>query len=182
MSMRDYPLYYQGSLLTPEVFDAVPLLRYLLEKDEIDLSSEAAESLEAGQLTPALQAELCDAFYMDDVPYASLDDFKDEMLTYNSDAYETLESLLNQQKGVSYHYLRDIEADFYYSDGHPSDSVENAALLAFSIPLVWKPRGEAQPSSLEEAIAWLNNAGVPVFQDDIDWEPRLGELLGTIYG
>lgn len=182
MSMRDYPLYYQGALLASDVFDAARLIRHLLKEYEIDLSYEATEALEAGELIPVLQEELCEAFCMDDAEYESLDEFKDEMLAYNTDVFETLQPLLNQQAGVSYHHLSGVNANFYYRYEPHSESMDAANMLVFPTPLAWEPHDEKQPSSLEEAISWLNNAGELVFQDEIDWMPRLGELLGTAYG
>ena len=180
--MREYGLYYQGALLSPDCFDASRLFRYLLEAYDIPLSEELARNLEDGDLTDELRLILCDTFFIEGEMYTSLDEYKEEVFHSSPEIFEMMEEMLNRVSGLSFKHLTDITADFYFSDGRGSESLTQADMLAFYTPIAWRPRDEAQPSSYDEAISWLNLAGQPVFQDDVDWGSRLGELIGSVYG
>lgn len=182
MSSSEHGLYFQGALIEPKCFDSSRLLLFIVDSLEIEVQAAEREALDNGELTPELQTALCEAFMLRDDHYDSLDELMEDVLTYCHDIYEYIQEELNKAGGVSFHHLTDITGEFYFNRVPGSVSLSTADLLSFHIPMAWETTNENCPSSLDEAISWLQRAGQSVFQTEIDWEPRLGELYGSCYG
>ena len=189
MSMRNYGIYTQGAIIKKEDFDPVKVILAVSEKIcKIMLPENIKTALNlnifnletAFTLCEMLEVKIEDNNELQDYSYIS-----DKLIAYAylPDWFEEAESPLMGTNEISVYAFSEIEGDFFYdNDENSEEYVDDGYMFSIYSPLVWNIRKRDDWKTKEEIVRQIRETAKPPLKDGIDWEKRLGYLIGSLFG
>jgi hypothetical protein len=187
--MRNYGIYVQGAIIKKEDFDPVKVILAVSEKIcRITLPDNIKTALNlnifnrdvALEVCELLEVEIEDENELQDYSYIS-DKIIDE--AHLPEWFEESESPLMGTDGISIYAFSEIEGDFCYDDDEHSDEyMADGYMFSLYSPLVWNIRKRNDWKTKAEIVQQISETAKPLLKDGIDWDKRLGSLIGSTFG
>lgn len=183
MSMRYYPVYSQGAIIYSEDYDPVKVIITLSEELVGGLSPEIQSVLKSNVYDQEVAQEICGLLDVTFDPNATdysfiSDNFTEDLSYWIDDGYGKIENGI-----VESFYFTDLEAEFRYaSEDIENERLESCLILSLHSPLIWGIAEFDGPKTKQEVIDCIREAVKHLLRDDINWERRLGDLVGTTFG
>ena len=187
MSCRNIGVYVQGAIIKKEDFDTVKVIQAVCEKIHgTPLSDEIKNSLTNGKFDREIAEKLCE---MLDVNADEIEDYVciSSVLLEDADFTEWFEEPYNLMCSheLDITVINELEGDFIYDNGcYYEESVENILMFSLNFPLVWninKYISGDNYRSRGEVLRLIRKTAQPLLKDDIEWENRLGYLIGSLF-
>jgi hypothetical protein len=189
MSYRSYGIYQHGAIFKQEDFEPAKVILAVSEKIyEIALPENIKSTLHLNIFNKDMALEICEELEIEIKDTQELKDY-----SYISDAliseahmpewFEQSPSPLMGTKEMSVYVFSDMEGDYYYDNDEKSDEyVADGYMFSFEIPFIWDIRKRDSWHTREEIVEQLRESAKPLLKDDIDWDKRLGYLIGSEFG
>ena len=188
MSMRDYGIYHQGAIIHQEDFDPIKVITVYIEKAlAITVPDCIKEALACNDFNAIAVLDLCNLLCISEYDRNSIKSYSDISNNLLADAerdewFEWPNPLMGT-KMVPVCVFSDIEGKFIAdndSDGY--EDVCECFMFSLNFPLAWRVDEYTGPRSRDEAVALIREAAKPLLKDGIDWDARLGALIGSSCG
>ena len=83
---------------------------------------------------------------------------------------------------VSVYVFSEIEGDYSYDNDETEDEyLEDGYMFSLYVPFVWDIE-KYKIRTKEEIVQLIREAAKPLLKDNIDWDKRLGYLIGSSFG
>lgn len=184
MAMRDYALHVIGAIIFDEDFDPTKVIKVIADECGACFCELTRNAISNGIFNDNAAKEICGEL---NVPYKA-EDIKSFSVISNillddkRDWFDGEDRFMgNDEIGVE--LFTDIEGVFRYT--HQEDKTEQITeclMFTLTTPFPWEIDNYTGPRSKEQVIRLLQEVSKPLLKDNIDWESRLGELLGTVFG
>ena len=188
MSMRNYGIFHQGAIFFQEDFDPAKVITAVLEDIiETTVPEHIKTALAGNDFSAGIVTELCGLL---DMSGYSRDGFKSYSDISNSLVAEAgLEEWFNRPNplmgtaDVGVFIFSDIEGEYVFDTEHKENQYQDDCFMfSLDFPLVWRIGDCTGPKSRSEVVELIREAARPLLKDDIDWEERLGALIGSSCG
>ena len=186
MSMRNYGIYNQGAFFKQEDFDPVKVILAVMTKiDGVTPPDNIMQALTAGVFDETVAAEICEILDVDNkgniTDYQQISDIlvsevlRDEWFDGNT-------PIMGTDKAPVSAYT-DIEGDFVFDNDETEDEyVEECYVFSLRQPFVWDISEHKGFRTRNEVVGHIKEAAAVLLKDDIDWDKRLGYLIGSTFG
>jgi hypothetical protein len=181
MSMRYYPFRAAGAIIRDEDFDTTKLITSIAKKRDIELSKKATDALIQDNFNQEAAEEIYTKLELPDYTKANATDYSGILRELLDDKDNWIEDYLEQDSnGITLERFVNVEANFYI--GNDEEYVENTLVFTLDSPLPWEIDNYTGPKSKKDVVALIENAAKELLKDDIDWESRLGQIIGAYFG
>jgi len=188
MSMRNYGIFHQGAVFFHEDFDPAKVITAVLEVIiETTVPDHIKTALAGNDFSAGVVSELCGLL---DMSNYSRDGFKSYSDISNSlvaqagpeEWFDRPKPLMGTDD-VGVFIFSDIEGEYVFdTERKESQQQDNCFIFSLDFPLVWRIGDYTGPKSRNEVIELIREAARPLLRDDIDWDERLGALIGSSCG
>jgi hypothetical protein len=84
---------------------------------------------------------------------------------------------------VSIFAFSDIEGDYIFdTEVKGMQEEDNCFMFSLDFPLLWRTDLYTGPKTRNEIVRLIRDAARPLLKDDINWDERLGVLIGSLCG
>ena len=190
MSCRNIGVYLQGAIIKKEDFDPVKVIPAVCEKVRgISLPDNIKKALTDGKLDRETGEKLCEIL---DIRHINIEEIEDSAciastLLQEGDFKEWFEEPYNLMGSpqLEVTVINELEGDFIYDNSVQYDEpVENILMFSLNFPLVWNINGYISRNNYRsrgEVLRLIRKTAQPLLKDDIEWENRLGYLIGSLF-
>ena len=187
MSMRNYGIYQQGAIFKQNDFAPEKVILAVCEKiNNITLPDNIKKALQNNIFDIDIAVELCEILDIEhngeikDYSYISDKLISEACL---SDWFEDSDTPLMGTGEISVYVFSEIEGDYYYdNDEVEEEYVEDGYMFSFYLPFVWNIKKHKNWHTRDAIVQKLREVSKPMLKDDIDWDKRLGSLIGSSFG
>lgn len=185
MSMRSVGIYEQGAIFRSEDFDPVKVILAVSEKIMgISLPDDIKDSLVHDTFNPQTAIRLCELLEIDPADIKELTDYS-RISNYLvneagfNDWFDGSNSLMGS-KEVSVSVFSNISGEFMYDCCDNMDElVEDCFMFVIDFPFAWKIGDYQGLRTKPDVLHHISETAKSLLKDDIDWEKRLGALIGA---
>lgn len=183
MSMRYYPIYTQGATFYVKDYDPIKVIQAVSIADEEQFSQKTQDLLCSGIYDRDAAEEICQKLSLTfDGGATDYSTLSDQLLDDLSDWITDGPGVINVGT-VATNYFTDLEAEFRFDSEEIEDEfVDTCLIMTVPSPFIWNIADYDGPRTRQEVTELIRNAAKTLFKDNIDWERRLGELIGTTFG
>ena len=192
MSIRNYGIYHQGVIFHMEDFDPVKVIQAVCEKIyNIILPDNIKNALTNNKFDFEIFTELCALLDINVDKIEGINDYSYISNKLVADAesdewFNRTETLMGTDK-ASVFIFSDIEGEYIYdSNEKETETVTDCYMLSLDFPAVWEINDYIVKNngyrSRGEILRLICKTVQPLLKDTIDWENRLGYLIGSTYG
>jgi hypothetical protein len=187
--MRSYGIYQQGAIFKQEDFEPAKVILAVSEKIcNITLPENIKSALQLNIFNKDMALELCKKLEIEIKDTQGVQSY-----SYISDAliseahlpewFEESDSPLMGTNEISVYVFSDIEGDYCYDNAETKNEyVEDGYMFSFYVPLTWNIKKRDNWQTREEIVEQLRETAKPLLKDGIDWDKRLGYLIGSEFG
>ena len=185
MSTRNYGIYHQGAIFYNEDFDPVKVIKTVSQKiDEIILPDHIVNALNNNEFKTEIAAEIGELL---DMRIKEVNKIKDYSYISNNlidgaeyeDWFNREEPLMGT-KETSVFIFSYIEGEYVYDNiEKENELIENCYMFSLNFPLVWEIEKYHGIKTKNEILEKIKKVAEPMLKDGIEWESRLGYLIGS---
>ena len=178
-----YGVYFQGAVFYKGDFDPVKVIQAAAKYIRgISFPERIASVLEQGTFDRDIALEICDLLDIAVSDRGSVEDYSyisDIFLRDSDDWFEAPDPIMGSPR-LGVEVFNDVAGEFRYFDKSiGSDTISECFMFALPCPLVWEIGIYEGPRTKEEVICLIRDTAKPLLKDDIDWDSRLGDLIGS---
>jgi hypothetical protein len=186
--MRNYGIYEQGAIIKNEDFDPVKVILAVCEKIcNITLPDNIKSALQFNIFSRDIAVELCEMLDIDIEDSEEIQDYSylSNTLLEEADSEEWFDgpdSLMGTSE-ISVNSFTDIEGEFVYDNqANKTEYIDALYMFSLYVPFVWDIGEYNGCRTKDETAQKVREAAKPLLKDAIDWNGRLGYLIGSSFG
>lgn len=184
MPMRNYGIYQQGAIFRQEDFDPVKVILALSEKIyELTLPDNILAALRKNEFSIEIVNELCekmDIRIRDDADMTDFSCVSNALISeFGPAEWFNEPPVLMGSDDVYICVYSEIDGEFVYDADIENEDVEDCYILSLHVPIAWKLDSYSGPRTKEDALRCIKETAGALLKDNINWETRLGELIGA---
>ena len=195
MSIRNYGIYHQGVIFYMEDFDPAKVIQAVCEKIyNIILPDNIKNALTNNKFDFEIFTELCalldiNVDEIDNIERINDYSYISHKLVADAEYDEWFngtETLMGTDK-ASVFIFSEIEGEYIYDNNEKeTETVTDCYMLSLDFPAVWEINDYIVKNngyrSRGEILRLICKTVQPLLKDGIEWENRLGYLIGSTYG
>lgn len=188
MSMKTYGIYDQGAFFKQEDFDPVKVILAVMTKiDGVTPPDNIMQALIGGVFDETVASEICEMLDIDvdntgDV--ANYQHISDILVSdvLRDEWFDGHTPLMGTDKAPISVYT-DIEGEFIFdNDETGNECVEECYVFSLYQPYTWDISEHKGFKTRSEVVEHIKEVAAVLLKDDIDWDKRLGYLIGSHFG
>jgi len=185
MSCRNYGVYLQGAIIKKEDFDPAKVIIAVCEGIyKFTLPDDIKTSLYNNEFNREIAEKLCTVL---EIAIEDIDsiygysDISDKIISNSClpEWYADLYPPLIGSSEVEFAVFNEIEGDYYYAGKNEDEYIEDCYMFSLFTPFVWDIGKYTGCRTKAECVQQIREAAKTLLKDDIDWEKRLGYLIGS---
>ena len=182
MSCRNYGIYITGAIIKKEDFDPAKVIITICERIyKFTLSDDIKTSLYNNEFNRETVAKLCEVLEFDIDSIYDYSDISNKIISDSclSEWYADYYPPLIGSNEVEFAVFNEIEGDYYYAGKNEDEYIEDCYMFSLFTPFVWDINDYKGCRTKDECVQKIREAAKTLLKDDIDWEKRLGYLIGS---